>query len=108
MTRSCVLVVVLCALLCSAIVAAAGAPLGTWDCISSAPGGGEVRWTLSVKEVDGKLVCTAGTEDGEIPVDNPKFENNVLTFQVPRADGTYGVTVKFDGDKLDGTWKGNG
>ncbi|MGE5644559.1 MAG: hypothetical protein ACM336_02085 [Acidobacteriota bacterium] len=108
MTRTNVWVAIVGLMLCAAFLAAAGAPLGRWECISSAPGGGEVRWTLNVKEIDGKLVCTAGTEDGEVAVDDLKYENNVLTFKVPRADGAYDVTVKFNGDKLDGTWKGNG
>jgi hypothetical protein len=82
--------------------------VGNWDCVSSAPGGGEIKWTLTVKEVDGKLACTLATEDGEIPLDDVKYENNVLTFKVNRGEGTYDVTLKFEGDKLDGTWKGNG
>ncbi len=101
-----VIVLVLSALLLSA----ADAPVGSWECTSAAPGGSgdQMTWTLTLREVDGKLIGTAGNEEGEVSLDNPKYEDETLTFSVSLDSGTYDVTLKFDGDKVDGNWKGGG
>jgi hypothetical protein len=108
MTRMKISVALMSMLVCAALLVAASAPVGTWDCTSSAPGGGEMNWTLTLKQVDGKLVGTAGNDQGEIAIDEAKYENDTLTFKVSLDSGTYDVTMKFDGDKVDGNWKGSG
>jgi hypothetical protein len=95
-------------LLSAALLLAASKPLGRWECTSSTPGGSEMKWTLTVKEVDGKLVGTAGSDDGEIEIEDAKFENDTLSFKVTHDSGSYEVILKIDGDKLDGNWKGGG
>lgn len=96
-------------LLAALVLLAGGKPLGSWDCTSSTPNsGGEYHWTLTVKEVDGKLVGTAGGEADEIPIDDLKYEDGTLTFKVSLDSGTYEVNLKIDGDKIDGNWKGGG
>lgn len=98
-----------CLLLIAACVTAADKPIvGSWDCVSSTPGGGETRFTLTVKEQDGKLIGTAGSDQGEIPLTDPKFENDTFSFRVVMNSETYDVNVKVAGDKLDGAWKGGG
>jgi hypothetical protein len=108
MTRKHVSLILFGILLSAAILSAAGKPLGSWECTSSTPGGSEMKWTLTVKEVDGKLVGTAGSEDGEIQIEDAKFENDTLSFKVNHDSGSYEVILKVDGDKLDGNWKGGG
>ncbi len=98
----------MCLLLAAAFLAAASAPLGNWDCVSAAPGGGEMKWTLNLREVDGKLVGTAGNSEGEVSIEEPKYEDNTLTFKVSLDSGMYEISLKFDGDKVEGNWKGGG
>lgn len=96
-------------LLLTALLLAAGSnPVGSWDCTSSTPNGDEHKWTLTVKEADGKLVGTAGSEEGEVPIEEVKYADDTLTFKVSIESGTYEVTLKIDGDKMDGNWTGGG
>jgi hypothetical protein len=96
-------------LLSALLLTAAGTPVGSWDCVSAAPGEtGEMNWTLDIKEVDGKLTGTAGNDQGQVAVDNLKFEDDTLTFSVSIESGTYDITLKVNGEKLEGNWKGGG
>ncbi|HVX67902.1 MAG TPA: hypothetical protein VHA11_14920 [Bryobacteraceae bacterium] len=92
------------------LLAAAKTPVGTWECVSVVPGGGssEMAWTLNLREVDGKLVGTAANDQGEVAIDDAKFDNDTLTFSVSLDSGTYEISLKVDDDKLDGNWKGGG
>ncbi|HEX8985019.1 MAG TPA: hypothetical protein VF767_06305 [Bryobacteraceae bacterium] len=109
MTRKNLVVAVMGLLLSALLLTAAGAPVGSWECVSVAPGSsGEMNWTLEIKEVDGKLTGTAGNDQGEVAVDDMKFENDTLTFSVSLDSGTYEVTLKVNGEKLEGNWKGGG
>ncbi len=83
-------------------------PVGSWDCVSTTPVGTEMKWTLTVKEEDGKLVGTASVEDGVIPISEVKWENGTLNFRVSLETGVYLVTLRFSGDKVDGDWKCDG
>lgn len=88
---------------------AASKPVGSWECTSTTPTGGEMKWTLTLKEVGGKLVGSAGSDDGgEISIEDAKYDNGTLTFKVPFEGCTYEVTLRIEGDKLDGSWKGGG
>ena len=64
-----------------------------------------MKWTLTLREQDGKLVGKAVSDEGDIPVDDVTYSDNTLNFRVSLETGTYSVTVKFAGDKLDGRWK---
>jgi hypothetical protein len=108
MTRTNISIGALSVLLGAAFLFAAVKPLGTWECTSSTPGGDERKWTLTVQEVGGKLAGAVGGEEGDIPIEDATFENDTLTFKVTLDTGTYQVTLKIDGDKLDGSWKGGG
>ena len=108
MTRKHVSFALLGVLLSAAFLFAADKPVGSWDCTSTTPSGADLKWTLTVKEVDGKLVGTAGSDDGAIDIEDAKFENDTLSFKVNHDSGSYEVILKVDGDKLDGNWKGGG
>jgi len=108
MTRSNIFIGALCVFLAAAFLVAAAPPLGTWECTSSTPGGDERKWTLTVQESNGKLAGTVGGEDGDSSIEDAKYENGTLTFKVTLDTGTYQVTLKIDGGKLDGTWTGGG
>ncbi len=92
-------------LLGAACLTAGDKPVGTWDCVSSTPAGAELRWTLTLKEENGKLVGTAESEEGQIPIESVEYSGDTLTFRVSLDTGTYVVTMKFSGDKVDGNWK---
>ena len=58
-------------LICSAVALRAdnAAAIGTWDCVSETPDGDQLKWTLTVKEDNGKLTGVAG---GELPATRRK------------------------------------
>jgi hypothetical protein len=89
------------------LLVAANTPVGTWQCVSADPFGGseQLKWTLDVRDVAGKLAGTVASDQGEMSIDNPKFEGDTLTFSVSLDSGTYDITLKVDGDKLEGSWK---
>ena len=89
----------------TAAVFAGGSPVGSWDCVATTPSGAEMKWTLTLKEQDGKLTGKALSDEGEMPVDDVTYENGTLSFRVSLDTGVYTVTVKFTGDKFDGQWK---
>jgi hypothetical protein len=81
--------------------------LGVWN-MTSESDGDPIKWTLTLKETDGKLVALCATGDGEKPAKNVTFADGVLKFDAPYEDAYYGVTLKPTGSKLDGTWEGDG
>lgn len=90
-------------------VAAAERPIvGRWDCVATMPGGGETKWTLTVQEQDGKLTGTAGSEEGDLPITDPKYENDTFSFKVVIDSDTYEVQVRVTGARFEGSWKGGG
>lgn len=109
MQRAGIFVALLSILVCAGWLAAAETSIGgSWDCVSTTPGGGEMKWTLTIKEEGGKLVGTAGSEEGDIPLNDVKFDKNTLTFKVVLNSETYEVQLKVSGTTLDGSWKGGG
>ncbi len=102
--------------LAGAILSALTAPLvaadkpivGSWECTTMAPNGVEMKFTLTVKEEGGKLTGTAGSDEGEMPLTDPKYEDDTFTFKVTMDSETYDVRLKVSGSTLDGTWKGGG
>jgi hypothetical protein len=105
MTRIRLTIPLLLLLVGAAVAVAADKPVGNWDCVALTPNGGEMKFTLNLKEQDGKLVGTAQSDTGEIAVEDAKFENGTLSFKVTLDSGSYIVTLKVDHDKLDGNWK---
>ncbi len=90
------------------LFAAEQAIVGNWDCVSTTPIGTDMKWTLTVKEQDGKLTGTAGSDEGEMPISEPKLENDTFTFKVFVNSEPYQVKIKVNAGKFDGTWTGGG
>jgi hypothetical protein len=82
--------------------------VGNWDCISTTPTGSDMKWSLTVKEQNGKLTGTAGSDEGEMPIAEAKMENGTFTFKVFLDSEPYEVSIKVTGGKFEGTWKGGG
>ncbi len=82
--------------------------LGKWSMTSDTNGGDSITWSLVLKEVDGKLAAFLAIEAGEQPAKDATFADGVLKFKAPYEGEDYDITLKLVGDKLDGTWSGNG
>ncbi len=82
--------------------------VGNWDCISTTPTGTDMKWTLTVKEQNGKLTGTAGSDEGEMPISEAKLENGTFSFKVFVNSEPYVVKIKVNGTKFQGTWEGGG
>ena len=80
--------------------------LADWN-MTSESDGDPIKWTLSLKELDGKLTAICGSADGEKPAKNVTFADGVLKFDAPYEDAYYRVTLKPNGNKLEGTWEGD-
>jgi hypothetical protein len=81
--------------------------LGAWN-MTSETDEDPIKWTLTLKEVEGKLTAICGTADGEKPGKNVTFADGVLKFDAPYDDVYYGINLKVTANKLDGTWEGDG
>lgn len=98
------------ALLLLAIVvygASAGSVLGKWDCTSTDERGNSLQWTLAVKDDGGKLSAVLSNENADIPLIDPQVNGNDFTFKI-RVNETeiVDVKMKIDGNKMEGTFKG--
>jgi hypothetical protein len=90
-----------------ALAAAENPMVGTWDCVATPDQGDVSNWTLTVKEVDGKLSGTLTNADGAVfALVDPKLDGNRFVFTVMIGDETYTAENKIDGKKLDGRYKG--
>ncbi len=80
---------------------------GKWNMISETDGD-PVNWTLVLKEDGGKLTATLESPDGEVVAKDFSYESGVIKFKAPYDDEDYDIELKLVGEKLDGTWSGNG
>jgi hypothetical protein len=88
--------------------AAAPTIVGTWDLDATDANGGRTHWTLLVKQDAGKLSGVVRSGDGyELPFIEPTFQSGEFRFQI-RINPTelVNVTLKLDGDRLDGRFEG--
>jgi hypothetical protein len=82
--------------------------LGKWS-MTSESSEDPVKWTLTLKESEGKLTGTLGTADGEQPAKDLTFVDGVLKFQAPYQGSFYNIELKSTTpEKLEGTWDGGG
>lgn len=83
--------------------------VGTWDMTSETPDG-NLNWKLVVKQDQaGALTATRKTSEGdEATVRQFAVKGAEVKFQVPYQEQYYDVDLRLTGDKLDGTWSGNG
>jgi hypothetical protein len=81
--------------------------IGTWN-MTSETSGDPVKWTLVLKEEDGKLAGQLTTDGGPQPAKNFTYSGGVVKFVAPYQGADYDIQIKLDGSKLDGTWSGGG
>lgn len=92
--------------LAAALAAAQKEVVGSWQCISDSPDGGQYRWTVVVKQENGKLSGTISGAPGEFVMQDARYEDGVFSFKVQIEGEVYVVEARISGDKLEGTWKG--
>jgi hypothetical protein len=103
-------------LLCAALLGAwsmawaqsADTLAGKWKMVSVTPDGNNIDWTLSVTNSDGKYAATVVGADGEAPVKDLRVDGNKVHFRTPYQGEEYDIDLKLEGNKLSGTWSGNG
>jgi hypothetical protein len=81
---------------------------GTWKMISVTPDGAEIPWTLSIVYQDGKYSATLNSREGRIPAKDFTIEGQKLHLRAPYEGHEYDIDLKMSGEKLSGTWSGNG
>jgi redox-regulated HSP33 family molecular chaperone len=81
--------------------------VGKWN-MTSESSGDPVKWTLVLKENDGKLAAALATDEGEQPAKDFTYTDGVLKFKAPYQGKFYDIELKATGEKLDGTWSGDG
>jgi hypothetical protein len=81
--------------------------MGKWNMISETDGD-PVNWTLVLKDDGGKLTGTLTSPDGEALAKDFSYDGGVIKFKAPYNDQDYDIELKLVGDKLDGTWSGDG
>ena len=82
--------------------------VGTWQLVTEAPGGDQMRLTLVVKEEGGKLSGTLTGSIGQFPLIDPKVEGDSFTCKISIDEQTYTVEGKVSGKNFEGAWKGGG
>lgn len=81
--------------------------VGKWN-MTSETNGDPVHWTLVLKDAHGKLEGLLTTDQSEQPAKDFQYEAGVITFKAPYQGQDYDIQLKLVGDRLDGTWSGNG
>ncbi len=76
--------------------------------VSTTSDGGEVPWTLTINYGDGKYTATVASEHGENEPKEFKVDGATVSMTVPYQGEDYEIKLKLVGDKLSGTWSGNG
>jgi len=95
-------------LISPSVIQAADPPIvGNWDCEFISPDGEPIRAELAFKMEGGKLVGHVVVPEGEnVPLIDPKYENEQVVFQVDYQGERYDITAKVSGDALEGDWRG--
>lgn len=96
----------LAALLLAALAAAAGPVTGVWACAALTPEGEALKFTLKIREEEGRISATLETSRGAMPAIEPKVEGSTVSFKVDYDGSRYTLTLKVSGDKLEGTYSG--
>ncbi len=82
--------------------------LGQWKMVSSTSDGGEVPWTLTIRSKDGTYSATVGGDEGTSEAKNFKVDGDNVSLLVNYHGEDYEIKLKRSGQKLTGTWSGNG
>jgi hypothetical protein len=89
---------------CIFAMAAVNPVVGVWEVVSTGPE--DMNWTLTVREVSGRLKGTLAGEVGEFELVDPRVEGDRFTFKLNVNDNTYLVETRISGNNLAGTYKG--
>ncbi len=81
---------------------------GKWKMTSVTSDGNDIAWTLSITNTDGKYAATVASADGETSVKDLRVNGNKIHFRTPYQGEEYDIDLTLQGDKLNGTWSGNG
>ena len=81
---------------------------GQWKMISSSPDGNEISWTLTIRYKDGSYSASMSTGQGDEQPRNFKVDGDDVSMGVTYEGDEYEIKLKRSGDKLVGTWSGNG
>lgn len=81
--------------------------VGKWN-MTSETDNDPVHWTLVLKDANGKLTGFLTTDASEVAAKDFKYDAGVITFKAPYQGEDYDIELKLVGDKLDGTWSGDG
>ena len=82
--------------------------LGQWS-MTSETDDEPVRWTLNIKGIEGKPDIYLSNKQGEQQVvKDASFVDGTLKFKAPYGDYEYDIELRMAGEKLSGTWNGNG
>lgn len=96
----------LAALILAGLAAAAGGAAGAWNCVALTPDGEALKFTLKIREEEGRISATMENARGEVPVIDPKLEGSTVSFKVDYDGSRYTLALKIEGDKLEGTYAG--
>jgi uncharacterized cupredoxin-like copper-binding protein len=103
LTRAAILAVIL-----AGALSAAGVAAGAWDCAAMTPDGAALKFTLTIQEEGGRIAGTIGDARETTKIVDPKIEDSKLIFKTDYDGATYTLELKISGDKLEGTYKGDG
>lgn len=92
----------------SAMAQANGSLAGEWKMVSSTDDGNEVPWTLTIHYKDGNYSATVSTGQGEAEPKDFKVDGDNVSLGVEYQGDEYQIKLKWSGEKLVGTWSGNG
>jgi len=81
---------------------------GKWNMVSLTPDGDQVNWTLSITRADGKYSAAVDGSDGVSAAKDVKVDGTNIHLRTSYQDEDYDIDLKLEGDKLTGTWSGNG
>lgn len=85
-----------------------GSLAGDWKMVSSSPDGNDIPWTLTIHYKDGSYSASMSTGEGGAEPRNFKVEGDNVSMTVTYQGDEYEIKLKHTGDKLAGTWSGNG
>lgn len=85
-----------------------GSLAGQWKMVSSTPDGNDIPWTLTIRYKDGSYSASMSTEHGEEEPRDFKVDGDNVSMGVTYEGDEYEIKLKYSGDKLVGTWSGNG
>ena len=86
-------------------------PAGAWKMVSETPDGDAIDWSLTVKRQDGGTwAITSATpgQQNELPAKDVAVTGDKIHFKTTYQDQDYDIDLTLTGDKLQGTWSGNG